>query len=281
MSEQKDWLGEVVTLMARLRAPDGCPWDREQTHRSLQRYLWEETAELTEAIEAEDTHGICDELGDVLLQVVFHAQMAAEAGRFDIQNVARMLCEKLVRRHPHVFGQAEVGCAGDVAAQWETIKQQERKDRSQTPDGALQGVPRSLPALHRAYKVQKKASRVGFDWPAVEGVMDKIHEELDELCEAMAAEDAAAVTEEIGDLLFAVTNLSRFLGRFPEDALHQTTSKFEHRFRCLEAWLAQDGKTPAGCSLEELEVLWQRAKAFDKKEANPAEDSSEEIGECG
>ncbi len=281
MSEQKDWLGEVVTLMARLRAPDGCPWDRDQTHRSLQRYLWEETAELTEAIEADDTHGICDELGDVLLQVIFHAQMAAESDRFDIQDVARHLCEKLVRRHPHVFGQAEVGSAEDVAIQWEAVKQQERQARTRAPGGALDGVPRSLPALHRAYKVQKKAARVGFDWPAVERVMDKIHEELAELSEAMAAEDAAAVTEEIGDLLFAVTNLSRFLGGFPEDALHQTTSKFEHRFRCIEAWLAQDGKTPDGCSLEELEVLWQRAKAFDKKEANPPDDLSEEIGECG
>jgi len=281
MQEAKDWFGELIKLMARLRAPDGCPWDRKQTHRSMQRYLWEETAELAEAIEADDRDAIRDELGDVLLQVVFHAQMAQEAERFDAQDVARTVCEKLIRRHPHVFGQSDLRSAGEVAIQWEAIKKQERRDRGQAQAGALDGVPRTLSALHRAYKVQKKAARVGFEWPTVDGVIGKIREELDELCEALEADDQAAVAEEIGDLLFSVTNISRFLGHFPEDALHQTVHKFEHRFRCLEAWLAQEGRIPSDCSLEELEALWQRAKAFDKKEANPADDLSEETGERG
>jgi len=261
-NNKTDWLNEAVRLMARLRAKDGCPWDHQQTHASLKRYLVEETAELLDAIDGGDDEALQDELGDVLLQVVFHAQIAAEGVRFDAQDVAQRLCEKLIRRHPHVFGDRHVDGAQGVVTQWEQIKRQEREDQQgqHATQGALQGVPKHLPALHRAYKVQKKAAYVGFDWPNVEGVFSKIHEELAEVREAMTANDKAAVADEIGDLLFAVTNLSRFLGHFPEEALHGTVRKFESRFLRIEQWLREQGKTPEMCDLEELDALWERAK---------------------
>lgn len=260
-----DWLNEAVRLMARLRAKDGCPWDHQQTHVSLKRYLVEETAELLDAIDEGNDQALQDELGDVLLQVLFHAQIAAEDTRFNVQDVARRLCEKLIRRHPHVFGDRQVDHAEGVVAQWEQIKRQEHEDQppQQEPQSCLQGVPKHLPALHRAYKIQKKAAQVGFDWPQVEGVFDKIQEELAEVRQAMTANDKAAVAEEIGDLLFAVTNLSRFLGHFPEDALHTAVRKFEQRFMQVEQLLQQQGKTPEQCDLEELDALWERAKRED------------------
>jgi len=259
----KDLLAEVVRIMARLRAEDGCPWDREQTHQSLKRSLVEETAELLDAIDDQDDDSLRDELGDVLLQVAFHAHIAADQGRFDIQDVARVLCDKLTLRHPHVFGQAQAGTADQVTAQWEQIKDQERRDRGNGQDrarGALHGVPRHLPALHRAHKVQDKAAKVGFDWPDSKGVLDKVAEELSEVRQAMASGDAAAAREEIGDLLFAVAKLSRFLGHPPEEALHQTIRKFERRFLCMERWLAAQGRAVASCTLAELEGMWDRAK---------------------
>jgi len=265
---EKDWLAEVVRITARLRAEGGCAWDREQTHQSLKRYLVEETSELLDAIDDQDDASLRDELGDVLLQVAFHAQIAADQGRFDIQDVARTLCEKLIRRHPHVFGQAQAGTPGQVITQWEQIKDQERKDKGKGHDqghGALHGVPRHLPALHRAHKIQDKAAKVGFDWPDSKGVLDKIEEELSEVRQAMASGDKAAAREEIGDLLFAVAKLSRFLGHPPEEALHQTIRKFERRFLCMERWLADQGKTVESCTLAELEVLWKRAKGPVKK----------------
>ena len=257
-----DWLAEAVRIMARLRAKDGCPWDHQQTHVSLKRYLVEETAELLDALDEGDDRALQDELGDVLLQVLFHAQIAAEETRFDVQDVARRLCEKLIRRHPHVFGERQIDHAEGVVTQWEQIKRQERESQAapSEPRSCLQGVPKHLPALHRAYKVQKKAAQVGFDWPQVEGVFDKIQEELAEVRQAMAANDKSAVAEEIGDLLFAVTNLSRFLGHFPEDALHTAVRKFEQRFMQVEQLLQKQGKTPEQCDLQELDTLWERAK---------------------
>lgn len=257
-----NWLTEAVRLMARLRAQDGCPWDHQQTHVSLKRYLVEETAELLDAIDEGDDQALMDELGDVLLQVLFHAQIAAEDKRFDVQDVAQRLCEKLIRRHPHVFGDRQVDHAEGVVAQWEQIKRQEREDQpgQQEQQSCLQGVPKHLPALHRAYKVQKKAAQVGFDWPQVEGVFDKVLEELTEVRQALDANDKAKVAEEMGDLLFAVTNLSRFLGHFPEEALHDAIHKFEKRFLQVEQWLQKQGKTPEQCDLEELDTLWEQAK---------------------
>ena len=260
----KDWINELVEIMARLRAPDGCPWDRKQTHESLKRYMVEETGELLDAIDDRDDAAIQDELGDVLLNILFHAQIAAEEDRFDIQHVARNTCEKLIRRHPHVFEDATIDTPEGVKAQWEQIKQAEQKSKDpaqEEPRGALQGVPKNLPALHRAHKVLGKAARAGFEWPTIEGVMAKIHEELAEVQRAIDTQDKKAVAEEIGDLLFAVANLGRFLDHFPEQALHQTIHKFEQRFRHLERQLLAQGKRPQQCNLDELSTLWIQAKA--------------------
>jgi tetrapyrrole methylase family protein/MazG family protein len=266
VESRKDWLAEVVRIMARLRAQDGCPWDRKQTHESLKRYLIEEAAELLDAIDDGNDDAIRDELGDVLMQVVFHAQIAAEQGRFDIQDVARGLCEKLIRRHPHVFGQAQADTPEKVVVQWDQIKQQERKTAGQeTYKGALHGIPHNLPALQRAQKIQDKAAKAGFDWPDAKGILDKIEEELAEVRQAMAADDKAAAGEEIGDLLFAVAKLGRYLGHPPEDALHKTIHKFERRFALMEQWLGKQGKTVESCTLAELEPLWERAKSQERE----------------
>jgi tetrapyrrole methylase family protein/MazG family protein len=263
----KDWLAEVVHVMGRLRAADGCPWDREQTHQSLKRYLVEEAAEFLDAIDDQNDAAIRDELGDVLMQVIFHAEIAAEQGRFDIQDVARGLCEKLIRRHPHVFGQAQANTPDKVVIQWDRIKQQERKNTSlgqESHKSVLHGIPRHLPALQRAQKVQDKAAKAGFDWPSAKGILDKIEEELMEVRQAMTAGDKTAAGEEIGDLLFAVAKLSRFLGLPPEEALHKTTDKFSRRFLCMERWLQEQGKSMESSTLAELEPLWQRAKSEER-----------------
>ncbi len=263
-----NWVDELVTIMARLRAPDGCPWDREQTHASLKEYLVEEAAELLDAIDDGDDDGMVEELGDVLLQVVFHCQIAAENGRFDLQAAARSCCEKLVRRHPHVFADSTVADADGVLRQWEQIKQREK---GKTRPSALSGVPRHLPALHRAQKTQKKAAKVGFDWPDVVGVVAKIEEELAEVKEALASGHEEEIAGEIGDLLFAVVNLSRFQRRHAEELLHGTIRKFESRFQRLEELLAAQGKTPEQCSLAEMDALWNQAKREERQAttANP------------
>ncbi len=263
----RDWLAEAIRIMARLRAKDGCPWDREQTHQSLKRYLMEESAEFLDALDDQNDEAMRDELGDVFMQVVFHAQIAAEEKRFDMQDVARGLCEKLIRRHPHVFGQAQADTPDKVVVQWDRIKQQERKDKGvapESPTSALHGIPRHLPALQRAQKVQDKAAKAGFDWPDAQGILDKIEEELTEVRQAMTSGDKAAAGEEIGDLLFVVAKLSRFLGHSPEEALHKTTDKFSRRFLRMEQWLQEQGKTVDSCTLAELEVLWQRAKSEER-----------------
>ncbi len=261
--KNKDWTKELVEIMARLRAEDGCPWDRKQTHESLKRYLIEETAELLDAIDEQDDSAIRDELGDVLLNILFHAQIASEENRFDIQDVARNTCEKLIRRHPHVFGDKIVDTAEGVITQWEQIKQVERASKApanEQPPSAIEGVPKHLPALHRAHKVLNKAARVGFEWPTVDAVMDKILEELTEVQHAIKANDKKAISEEIGDLLFAVSNLGRFLDHFPEQALHDTIRKFEQRFKNVEKQLLTQNKLPQQCDLEELMALWVLAK---------------------
>lgn len=255
----KDYVQELVDILARLRAPDGCPWDHEQTHQSLKQYLVEESAEFLDAVDDGDDAGMVEELGDLLLQIVFHCQIAREQGRFDIQDAARTCCEKMIRRHPHVFADSQARDAAAVLKQWEHIKKVEKGSQ---PDrqSAISGVPRHLPALHRAHKLQKKAAKVGFDWPNVEGVLDKIEEELREVRQALAAGNEAHVREEIGDLLFSVVNLSRFRDHLAEDVLGETIRKFETRFHRLEAQLAAAGKAPASCSLDELEAAWQQAK---------------------
>lgn len=246
--------------MARLRAPDGCPWDREQTHRSLRQHLIEESYEALDAIEAGNHDALREELGDVLLQVVFHAQVASEAGRFDFEDVARAIADKLVRRHPHVFGKGKAHTSADVLRQWEQIKKDEKRRTS-----ILTQLPRSLPALLKAEKVQHKVARVGFDWKHVRDVVAKVDEELRELKAALAAGDRRQFEEELGDLLFAVVNLARFERLQAEELLQRAIRKFTRRFRRVERAVQRQGRKLEECTLEELDALWDKAKRLDKR----------------
>ncbi|MGN8898153.1 nucleoside triphosphate pyrophosphohydrolase [Flavonifractor sp. HCP28S3_F3] len=244
-------LEEIVRI---LRAPGGCPWDAEQTHQSIRRNFLEEAYEAAEAIDEESPEHLKEELGDVLLQVVFHARMEQEEGRFDLDDVADGVCKKLIYRHPHVFGDVSVSGTGEVLSNWEELKRKEKGQATNTD--ALESVARSLPALWRAEKVQKKAKKAGFDWPDVSGALDKLSEELEEL--KTAAAEGTNVAEELGDLLFSAVNVSRFLKVDCEDALNQATDKFIDRFRKVEA---QAGDRPmTEMTLAELDQLWERAK---------------------
>ena len=247
-------LDPLVEVMARLRAPDGCPWDREQTHETLRRYLLEEAYEAVEAIDDGDADHLCEELGDVLLQVVFHAQIAREAGRFDMRDVVAGITEKLIRRHPHVFGDASAETAEEVTRRWDAIKRAER-GRTEA-ESLLSGVARSLPALSRACELQKRAAKVGFDWEDVAGPAEKVREELAEVLGASPQERE----DEVGDLLFAAVNLARKLGVDPEVALTRASAKFERRFRYVEERLAEKGLRPTDVSLAEMDALWEKGK---------------------
>lgn len=246
-------LEEIVRI---LRAPGGCPWDAEQTHQSIRRNFLEEAYEAVEAIDEKNTEHLKEELGDVLLQVVMHARMEQEAGRFDLDGVADGICKKLIYRHPHVFGDVAVSGTGEVLSNWEALKRKEKGQATNTD--ALEAVARALPALWRAEKVQKKARKAGFDWPDVSGALDKLSEELEEL--KTAAADGTNVEEELGDLLFSAVNAARFLKVDPEDALNGATDKFIGRFRKVEAQAAAQGKAMEDMGLEELDALWERAK---------------------
>ena len=254
----QNWIHELEKIMGRLRRRDGCPWDREQTHRSLKKYLVEETYELIDAIESEDDAQMIDELGDILLQVIFHCQIAKEDGRFRLQEVARQCCKKMIRRHPHVFGHTLAEDSAAVLKQWETIKKTESSNLNRT--SALDGIPKYLPALTKAEKIQMKASKVGFDWASADDVVSKIEEELDETKRSLQQDDKNHVREELGDLLFAVVNLCRFVGESPEDTLLQAIDKFSKRFRFIEAELAREGEKPDACTMSVLERLWQESK---------------------
>lgn len=247
----------LLEIMARLRGPGGCPWDREQDHRSIRKYVIEEAYEVAEAIDRDDPGELCSELGDLLLQVVFHAQMAGEAGRFDAADVCRAIAEKMERRHPHVFGDVAVDGSGEVLRNWERIKAAERG-----PGGsAIDGVPRALPALQRAERLGEKASRVGFDWPDAAAVLAKVDEERSEVAAALAAGDGAALRREIGDLLFAVASFARRLDVEPEAALSEALDRFSARFRHAEAAARAAGDDLAALDAEALDRLWQAAKA--------------------
>ena len=246
-------LEEIVRL---LRAPGGCPWDAEQTHQSIRRNFLEEAYEAVEAIDEGSPQHLEEELGDVLLQVVMHARMEQEAGRFDLDGVADGICKKLIYRHPHVFGDVAVSGTGEVLSNWEALKRKEKGQATNTD--ALEAVARALPALWRAEKVQKKARKAGFDWPDVSGALDKLSEELEEL--KTAAAEGTNVAEELGDLLFSAVNAARFLKVDPEDALNGATDKFIGRFRKVEAQAAAQGKAMEDMGLEELDALWERAK---------------------
>jgi MazG family protein len=251
-------LGDLIDVMARLRAPGGCPWDREQTPATLRSYLVEETYEVLDAIDAGDARALCEELGDLLLQVVFQAEIAAEAGRFDIADVARAIHAKLVRRHPHVFGDVEVADADEVARNWRHIKAAER--RAAGEDDAFAGVPRALPALAHAQQLGDKAAHLGLDWPDVAGVVAKLHEEQEELERALASGDGAAVGHEIGDVLLTVTSLARHTGVAAEMALREANARFVARARGAEAAARARGTTLAALAADERERLWQAAK---------------------
>lgn len=255
-SQHYSW-DDLVEIMARLR--DGCPWDREQTHRTLVPYLIEETYEVVEAIEAEDASALCEELGDLLLQIVFHSQLGAETGKFTVADVVDALANKMVRRHPHVFGDAVIDDVDSQWRSWEKLKAQEAT--GQKRKSRLEGIPKALGALQRGQRMQEKASRVGFDWPNVGGVLDKLHEELTELAEARrVSHDDPHVREELGDVLFTVVNLSRALGIDAETAMREANEKFYRRFVFMEERAAAAGKTLSDLSLDELEELWQLAK---------------------
>ncbi len=251
--------------MKRLRAPDGCPWDRKQTHQSLKPFVLEEAYEVTAAIDDGDMPELKDELGDLLLQIVFQAQLAAEAGHFDFGDVVAAISDKMIRRHPHVFGDEDAKDdaidADGVLDQWE-----ERK-KSQEGKGTFDGLPAALPALLKAYRVQDKAARLGFDWEDVRGPIDKVREETEELVEAIASSaaepeegDPNRVEDELGDLLFSMVNVARTLKLNPEFALGRTTDRFVARFRCMEGIADTEGLSLGEMSLEEMDALWERAK---------------------
>jgi len=249
---------ELVRIMARLRGPGGCPWDREQTHDSIKPYLVEETYEVVEAIDSRDDRELVAELGDLLLQIVFHAQMASEEHRFTIEDVVRGINDKLIRRHPHVFADTPVAGTADVLRNWSRIKAEERADTDDR--SALAGVPRGMPALLRAQRLGEKASHVGFDWDDARGVLEKVREELDELQKAIAESDPAAVEDEIGDLLFAISSLARHLRVNAEDALTRAADRFGARFRYMEARLAEKQRDIGETTAAEKEALWEEAK---------------------
>ncbi len=242
--------------MARLRAPGGCPWDREQTFDTIKPYLLEETYEVMQAIDQRDWPELREELGDLLLQSVFFAQMAAEEGHFSIEDSLDAINQKLIRRHPHVFGTGDAKTPDDVKKRWDKIKADEKKAKKRPPDGHLDSVPSALPALVEAQQISSRAAGVGFDWPALEHVIDKLHEELGELAVAVGDE----IEGEIGDLLFTLVNLARFKKVDPEQALRKTNAKFRRRFAHVEKGVKESGRELAQASLDEMEALWQEAK---------------------
>lgn len=255
--DQLSRFDRIVSIMRRLRAPGGCPWDAEQTHESLKRYLIEEAYEVLEAVDSGSDLHLKEELGDLLLQPVFHAAIAEERGSFSIDDVLDTLAEKLIRRHPHVFGDLEIADSQAQVENWEKIKRQEKGAERHS---ALAGVPPHLPALLKAQKITEKASRVGFDWEHVDQVMAKVMEELHEFEEALASGNQEETEAELGDLLFAIANLGRFLSLDTEEALRKTINRFQNRFGYIEEQMHSRGINLRDASLDELDVLWEAAK---------------------
>lgn len=262
MEERYYSFEQLRKIMARLRAPDGCPWDREQTHQSIKDCLLEETYEFLEAVEADDPAHMREELGDLLLQVVFHAQMGAEAGTFDLDQVIHELADKLVRRHPHVFGDVSVAGSGEVVVNWDAIKNTEVGKESRK--SRLDGIPTTFPALVRAKKLQVRAAKDGFDWPSAEPVWEKLEEEIMEVKEAIAENNPDHLEDEIGDLLFVATNLARKLGVDPEIALQRANRKFDSRYRTMETIVENRGQKLSDLDLAEQDKLWGEAKRIER-----------------
>jgi ATP diphosphatase len=257
-------IDRLIEVMARLRDPNGgCPWDLEQTFHTIAPHTIEEAYEVADAIESGDMTALKDELGDLLFQVVYYAQVARESGEFDFDAIAGAISDKMIRRHPHVFGDVKVDSADEMVLRWEDQKAVEREAKAANQGrhlSVLDGITGGLPALTRAIKLQKRAARVGFDWAATADILDKIEEEIGELRAELGEADRARLQDELGDVLFAVTNLARRLDIDPETALRGTNAKFDRRFRRIEALLADDGRTPDQSNLDEMETLWQRAK---------------------
>jgi MazG family protein len=283
------WFEKLVALQARLRARNGCPWDREQTHESLRKFLIEETYEVLDAMESGDAREFSGELGDLMLQIIFHAILAEEAGKFSISDVIETVHSKMVRRHPHVFGDTKAVNSSEVLKNWEQIKASERaeadaekkkppQDRMETAGGILADVPRSFPAVLEAYQLTRQASRIGFDWSDLSGILDKLGEEKRELQSLVAANRASSgrvgqqsssrIEEEVGDLLFAGVNIARFLGIDPEIALKKANRKFRVRFNYMEAAAAAQGSQFAELPRERKEEMWNRSKAAEQEKSS-------------
>jgi nucleoside triphosphate diphosphatase len=274
MEPSKD-ISRLIEIMAALRNPEtGCPWDIEQNFESIKPYTIEEAYEVADAIERKDMDDLCDELGDLLLQVVFHARMAEEAGEFSFGDVVEAITRKMIRRHPHVFARSDADTPDAVKKQWDDIKQAEKRERAErralrgtTEDfkaGFLGSVQRSFPALTEALKLQERAAKVGFDWSAPEPILDKIEEEVDELRVALRDGDKSKVSDELGDLIFAVVNIGRHVKADPEQALRGTNTKFRRRFNHIERVLDAEGETLEAATLERMEEIWQAAKAIER-----------------
>lgn len=263
-SADKPTVGErfarLVEIMERLRSEDGCPWDRQQTRESLKPYIIEEAYEVLEAMD-ESQEVLKDELGDLLFQILFHAELSREAGAFDIGDVLENIIGKMIRRHPHIFGSANAETPDDVILHWEEIKLLERGARQK--ESVLDGVPKALPALLRAWRLQEKASRVGFDWGDLAPAQEKVEEEWQEMKARAAAGESKGVEEEFGDLLFSLVNVARFLDINPEDALRRTVAKFIQRFRHIEQQATEQGRVLKEMSLEEMDALWDEAKGIE------------------
>jgi len=270
------WFERLVKLQARLRAANGCPWDIQQTHLTLRTYLIEEAYEVLEALESGDDAKFAEELGDLLLQVVFHAQIATEEGRFNAADVVREIHQKMVRRHPHVFGEKRAKDASEVLKNWEQIKAEERRAKNseqgtgrrdesgKASASLLDGIPHTLPAVMQGYQLTRRASRIGFDWDDVEGVITKLQEELSELGVARTVQSPEQIENELGDVLFAAVNLARFLKIDPEIALKRTNAKFKSRFREMERLARVSGRALADVPRSEMELLWDQAKASER-----------------
>ena len=270
-----EWFEKLVAVQARLRAPDGCPWDREQTHATLRTYLIEEAYEVLEALESGDDAKFAEEMGDLLLQIVFHSQIAREEGRFTVADVIREVHDKMVRRHPHVFGERRAKDAAEVLKNWEQLKKEERSaaakkngDRAKKAESLMDGVSRALPAALEGFQLTRRAARIGFDWEGADGVFEKLKEESQELQKELAGggKKSARTEEEMGDLLFAAVNLARWLDIDPEIALKKANAKFSRRFRAMEALAAKSGKALADVERDEMERLWEQAKAAENDE---------------
>lgn len=258
MNNRRPEIEKLVSLMARLRGADGCPWDREQTLESLVPFIIEEAYEVIAAIDERSDDALKDELGDLLFQIIFAAHIAAETGRFNLADVIDHSHEKMVRRHPHVFGNATADTSEEVLRHWAEIKKAEKKGHKDR--GALAGVPEVLPALMRAHKIAQKAAKIGFDWTNISQVLEKLDEEVAEFHAAVKANDTPNIEEELGDILFTLVNVSRFMQINPEDALRKTIGKFITRFHHVEAAIIANGKEIADASMDEMERLWQEAK---------------------